>query len=92
MTLERRVEALEDSFGGGGCDRCQGVLIVVRDAVTGKLVSARLNRKPITKEDVEERESELRCPRCGRKIDHTTIPVVNIGDIGDFSEAGGRGH
>jgi hypothetical protein len=34
--LQRRLEALEDAYGGGrGCDRCRGTLVIVEDAITG---------------------------------------------------------
>jgi hypothetical protein len=80
-TLQRRVEALESAYGdGGGCDRCTGTLVIVSDAITGEFDSASWNSEPLSEEDAHERETETRCPRCGRRIDPDEA-VVEVGGI-----------
>lgn len=65
--LGRRVEALEAAGGeGGGCDRCWGQLVTVHNSVSGELRSARWNGEPLCAEELAERQTEKRCPRCGR--------------------------
>jgi hypothetical protein len=82
-TLERRVEALESAYGdGGGCDRCVGTLVEVSDAITGEFDSASWNGEPLSEEEFHERETETRCPRCGRRVD-LDGPVVEVGGLGD---------
>jgi hypothetical protein len=80
-TLERRVEALEASAGGGGggCPRCAGTLIIVGDAMTGKFHSASWNGEPLSKEEVSERKTETQCPRCGRKLDPENTLEIKVG-------------
>jgi hypothetical protein len=83
-TLERRLEALEDAYGGGGgCDRCRGMLVTVHDAITGRLDSAELNGEEITEEELREYEAERECPRCGRRIDPDEEVVIQVGGDGD---------
>lgn len=65
--------------GGGGCDRCRGLLITIRNATTGTLDSARWNGKLISEDELIERQQETECPRCGRKIDPNEGTQVNIG-------------
>ena len=81
-SLETRVEALEaatDTDGGGGCERCVGVLTSVHDCISGDLVSAEWNGQAITEEELAERETETECPRCGREIDQDAATVVRVG-------------
>ena len=81
-TLERRVKALEavtDADGGGGCERCAGVLTSVYETPSGDLVSAEWNGQAITEEELSERETETECPRCGREIDQDAAPVIQVG-------------
>ena len=81
-TLERRVEALETSKAAGGdegCDRCRGTLIAVSDAITGEFRSATCNGQPLSEEEVQERRTETRCPRCGRKLDPEEALVIKVG-------------
>jgi hypothetical protein len=81
-TLERRVEALEDAYGGsggGGCDRCCGLLVTVHDAITGRFHSAEWNGEEITEGELRERETERECPRCGRKIEPEEDVEIRVG-------------
>ena len=80
--LGRRVEALEAATGaggGGGCERCVGLLITVHETPSGELRSAKWNGRAITEEDLTERETETECPRCGREIDQEAGPVIHVG-------------
>ncbi len=80
--LERRVEALEastDTDGGGGCDRCIGVLTTIHETPSGEFSSAEWNGEAISEEELSVRETETECPRCGRKIDPDEATVINIG-------------
>lgn len=77
--LERRLGALEAVSGGsGGCDRCRGTLVVVQNAISGALHSARWNGEDITEEELHEHETERKCPRCG-KIYPSESPEIRIG-------------
>ncbi len=79
-TLERRLEALETALGGGGgCDRCRGLLVTVHNAITGQLHSARWNGAPLGEDELSERREETKCPRCGGKLDPGEYPVIRIG-------------
>jgi hypothetical protein len=81
-TLEKRLEALEaatDTDGGGGCDRCVGVLSTVHVTPSGEFSSAEWNGEAITEEELSVRETETECPRCGRKIDPDEATVINVG-------------
>ncbi len=79
--LERRVEILEAAAGGdgGGCERCRGLLTVVRHVTTGELHSARWNGEEVSEEEVREREVETKCPRCGRGLDPGETSVIRVG-------------
>jgi hypothetical protein len=80
--LQRRLEALEDAYGGGGgggCDRCCGWLVAVHDVITGRLHSVEWNGEEISEEELRERETERECPRCGRKIDPDEEIEINVG-------------
>lgn len=81
MTLEKRVGLLEARGGGGGCPRCSGTLIVVRNTVSGELAYSRFNGEEISEEELTERQSQLRCPKCGREIGPASLegPVIEIG-------------
>ena len=78
--LERRVGRLEAALGAdsGGCDRCCGTLIVVRDALTGEIRSASWNGEPLSEEALRERQTERECPLCGRKLDPEPTPVIEV--------------
>jgi hypothetical protein len=78
--LERRVGRLEAALGadGGGCHRCLGTMIVVRDALTGEFRSASWNGEPLSEEALRERQTERECPLCGRKLDPELVPVIEI--------------
>jgi hypothetical protein len=80
-TIESRLYALEESTGGsdGGCERCRGLLITVRDAITGALHRAAWNGEAISEDELIERQEETRCPRCGRDIDEGEFTVIKIG-------------
>ena len=81
-SLERRVEALEaatDADGGGGCERCVGVLTSVHETPSGDFGSAEWNGQAISEEELAERETETECPRCGREIDQDAATVIRVG-------------
>ncbi len=80
-TLETRVARLEESAGdgGGGCDRCIGVLTTVHETLSGEFFSAEWNGEAISEEELVVRETETECPRCGRKIDPDEATVIRIG-------------
>jgi hypothetical protein len=80
-TLERRVEALESASGGGGCERCRGVLVVVSDAMTGEFRSARRRGEDLTEAEYHELRAETRCPKCGTRIDLDAAPVIMVGGL-----------
>ena len=84
-SLQMRVKRLEDASGGdgGGCDRCRGTLLVVSNAITGELHSASWNGEPLDRSELEEQQTETKCPKCGRKIDPDEATEIRIG---------GRGH
>ena len=87
-TLEKRVEALEAVSGGdGGCDRCRGLLTVVRRAITGEFHSARWNGKALSEDELRERRTETRCLRCGRKLDPDGAPVIKVGGLSQYKSA-----
>jgi hypothetical protein len=80
--LRQRVEVLEAASGGdGGCDRCRGLLITVRDAITGEFHSARWNGEAISEDELRERRTDIRCPRCGRKLGPDEAPVIKVGGL-----------
>jgi hypothetical protein len=81
-SLETRLEALEaatDADGGGGCERCVGVLTSVHETPSGVFGSAEWNGQAITEEELSERETETECPRCGRGIDQHAATVIRVG-------------
>jgi hypothetical protein len=68
--IERRISRLEAHYGGGagGCPKCNEMLIVIRNAITGELHSARDGSgQELSSEELRERER--RCHRCGRERD-----------------------
>ena len=78
--LERRVEALEHVSGGsGGCDRCRGTLLVVSNAITGELHSASWNGERLDQSELEERQTETKCPKCGRRINPDEGAEIRVG-------------
>jgi hypothetical protein len=81
-TLERRLEALEAASGdGGSCDWCCGVLVIVSNAITGEFHSASWRGEDMSEEEFHERRAETRCPRCGRKLDPGSSPVIKVGGL-----------
>lgn len=79
-TLKKRVVALEAASGGDGdCERCCGLLVTVSDAITGEFYSASWNSEAISEEDLLERQTETKCPRCGRKLDPDNTSEIKIG-------------
>jgi hypothetical protein len=80
--LEKRVEALEAaSSGNGGCEWCRGLLITVSNATTGEFHSATWNGEEVSEEEVLERRTEVKCPRCGKKLDPNEAPVIRVGGL-----------
>ena len=80
--LERRLEALETASGGDeGCERCRGLLTIVRHAITGAVHSASWNGEALTKEELGERVGNLeaKCPRCGRDLSGEQETVIRVG-------------
>jgi hypothetical protein len=80
-SLAKRVEGLEAATGGdgGGCERCRGMLIVVSNVITGEFHSARWKGEDISEEDADERQTERRCPRCGRKLEPENSSIIKVG-------------
>ena len=58
------------------------LLTTVSDVITGEFHSARWNGEAISEEELLERRTEARCPRCGRKIDHDEAPAIRVGGRG----------
>jgi hypothetical protein len=79
--LQTRVRRLEGAIGGdgGGCERCTGVLIVVSNAISGEFHSASWKGEDISEDELYERRTETKCPRCGRKLDPENNPVIRVG-------------
>jgi len=78
--IEERIEAFE-ARDGGSCPKCtggggpdRGVLVVIRNAASGKFVSARLGGKEITEEEITKK-----CPGCGLSLDDQKRPEITIG-------------
>jgi hypothetical protein len=81
--LAKRPEALEAAIGGNrGCERCRGLLVTVRHAITGEHHSATRNGVAISEEELLERRAEARCPRCGRALNPGEVPVIRLGGLG----------
>ena len=81
ITTQRRLATLEAASddGGDGCPRCRGVMVALGSAETGEALSARWNGEAITAEQLQERETEVRCPACGRDMSADNSPVIAIG-------------
>jgi hypothetical protein len=80
--LAKRLQVLEASSGGdGGCERCRGLLVTVRHAITGEHHSATWNGEAISESELFERRTEERCPRCGRELDPDGTPVIRLGGL-----------
>jgi len=80
--VEQRLKRLEESGGsdgGDGCPRCRGTLVSIRDAVSGELHRASWNGDEISPQELDERSTEERCPRCGRDMSGDVSPVITIG-------------
>jgi len=78
--IQRRLRQLEASDGGDdGCPRCRGVMIILGSVETGEDVRASWNGKPISAEELEERQSETSCPRCGRDLTGDHRSEIRIG-------------
>ena len=75
----RTLEALSGDGGDGGCERCSGLLVIISHAITGEHHSATWNGSAITQEELLERRTEARCPRCGRELNPDEAPVIRLG-------------
>jgi hypothetical protein len=80
----RTLEALSGDGGDGGCERCSGLLVIISHAITGehhsaKHHSATWNGVSISQEELLERRTEARCPRCGRGLNPDEAPVIRLG-------------
>jgi hypothetical protein len=81
-SLETRVRTLEaatDADGGGGCERCVGVLTSVHETPSGNFGFAEWNGQAISEGELAERETETECPRCGRGIDLDEGTLIRVG-------------
>lgn len=80
--LEKRLVALEAFMGGDvGCERCRGLLVTVSHVITGEHHSATWNGEYISEGALLERQTEDKCPRCGRELDPDGTPVVRLGGL-----------
>jgi hypothetical protein len=78
-SVRRRLATLEAASGGdGGCERCSGLLVTVSHAITGEHHSATWNGVSISQEELLERRTEARCPRCGRGLNPDEAPVIRV--------------
>jgi hypothetical protein len=83
-TIERRLEDLELRHSGGedGCPRCRATLIVIRN-VTGEFDSAKAlyegTSDNLSAEELQERETEDHCARCGTAREFSRSSVIKIG-------------
>ena len=75
----RTLEALSGDGGDSGCERCSGLLVTVSHAITGEHHSATWNGVSISQEELLERRTEARCPRCGRGLNPDEAPVIRLG-------------
>jgi hypothetical protein len=75
----RTLEALSGDGGDGGCERCSGLLVIISHAITGEHHSATWNGSAISQEELLERRTEARCPRCGRGLNPDEAPVIRLG-------------
>jgi hypothetical protein len=78
----RTLEALSGDGGDGGCERCSGLLVIISHAITGEHHSATWNGGSIAQEELLERRTEARCPRCGRELNRDEAPVIRLGGQG----------
>ena len=74
----RTLEALSSDGGDGGCERCSGLLVIISHAITGEHHSATWNGSAISQEELLERRTEARCPRCGRGLNPDEAPVIRV--------------
>ena len=78
--LEKRLKTLEAVSGGDGPgERCSGLRVTVSHAITGEHHSATWNGEAIPEEELLERRTENRCPRCGGDLDPAEAPVIKVG-------------
>ena len=78
--LAKRLEALEAATGGDrGCERCRGLLVTVRHAITGEHHSTTWNGEALSEGELLERRTEEECPRCGRELNPGEAPVIRLG-------------
>jgi hypothetical protein len=82
--LQKRIRRLEESGAdaGDGCKRCRGLLVVVSNAITGELHAASWNGEALRGDELLERETEAKCPKCGVRIDYGATPVIRVGGLG----------
>jgi hypothetical protein len=81
-TLEKRVEVLEAASGrDGDCERCRGLLTIVRNVITGAFHSASWNGEALAEDELGERVGNLeaKCPRCGRDLSGEQETVIRVG-------------
>ena len=79
--LEKRVETLEAATAvvSAGCEPCSGVLVVVKDAITGALHPACWNGEALTEDELGERQTEAKSPKCGRDLSEDVETVIMVG-------------
>jgi hypothetical protein len=54
----------------------------VRHAIMGEHHSATWNDEAISEEELLERQTEAKCPRCGRELNPDEMPVIRLGGLG----------
>lgn len=78
--LEQQTVNPSEDGGSSACPRCTATLIVIRDAITEKVFSAKaLPGGELSPEELHERETEEYCARCGRARDSSWSSVIKIG-------------
>jgi hypothetical protein len=54
-------------------------LVIVENAISGAFHKAAWNGEDITEGELQERHTERKCPRCGRRIDPGEAPEIRVG-------------
>jgi hypothetical protein len=80
-SFAKRLQALEVNSDTPyeGCRKCRGLLVVIRDVVSGEFHSAHLDGEEITEELVRKHDAEKRCSVCQRELDHEKALIITLG-------------